>query len=194
MESFTLLVGLGNPGARYAQTLHNAGFRFLEAAARKLGLSLRFEKRFHGYLAEREWRGEKLRLLAPDTYMNRSGQSVSAIAGFFKIPVERILVAHDEIDLEPGDVRLKVGGGHGGHNGLRDVVAHLGSPDFARLRIGVGHPGFADQVVDYVLERAGKEEQDRIDSSINAACEVLPTILDGDLSRAMQILHTRSKD
>lgn len=189
-----MLVGLGNPGARYAQTRHNAGFWFLEAAARKLGLSFRFEKRFHGYLAEREWRGEKLRLLAPDTYMNRSGQSVSAIAGFFKIPVERILVAHDEIDLQPGDVRLKVGGGHGGHNGLRDVVAHLGSPDFARLRIGVGHPGLADQVVDYVLERAGKEEQDRIDASIEAACEVLTTILDGDLSRAMQILHTRSKD
>jgi PTH1 family peptidyl-tRNA hydrolase len=194
MESFTLLVGLGNPGSRYARTRHNAGFWFLEAAARRLNLQFRFEKRFHAYLVEGEWQGEKLRLLAPDTWMNRSGQAVSALAGFFKIPVERILVAHDEIDLQPGNVRLKIGGGHGGHNGLRDVIARLGSPDFARLRIGVGHPGLADEVVDYVLTRAGKDEQDLIDASIEAACEVLPAILDGDLGRAMQVLHTRPKD
>lgn len=193
MDSFTLLVGLGNPGTRYAQTRHNAGFWFLDAAARKLNLHFRYEKRFRGHLAEREWKGEKLRLLEPDTYMNHSGQAVSALAGFFKVPAERILVAHDEIDLQPGDIRLKVGGGHGGHNGLRDVMAHLGSPEFVRLRIGVGHPGLADDVVDYVLNRAGKEEQDRIAASIDAACEVLPNILDGDLDRAMQALHTRPK-
>lgn len=191
MASFALLVGLGNPGARYAPTRHNAGFWFLEAVARKLNLPFRSEKRFLGQVAEGEWRGEKLRLLAPGTYMNLSGQSVSALAGFFKVPVERILVAHDEIDLQPGDVRLKVGGGHGGHNGLRDIISHMGSPGFARLRIGVGHPGSSDDVVDYVLHRPGKAEQADIDAAIDRACDVLPDILDGDMSRAMQALHTR---
>ena len=192
MESFALLVGLGNPGPRYAQTRHNAGFWFLEAAARRLNVTLRFEKRFHGYLAEAEHGGEKLRVLQPDTYMNRSGQAVAALAGFFKIPLARILVAHDEIDLPPGTVRLKTGGGPGGHNGLRDIIAHMG-PDFTRLRIGVGHPGLSDDVVDYVLQRPGKAEQADIESAIDAACEQLPVILDGDLARAMQVLHTRSK-
>jgi PTH1 family peptidyl-tRNA hydrolase len=193
MDAFALLVGLGNPGSRYEKTRHNAGFWLLEAAARRLNLHFRQEKRFLGRVAEGEWRGEKLRLLAPDTYMNHSGQAVSALAGFFKIPVGRILVAHDEIDLQPGDTRLKVGGGHGGHNGLRDIIAHLGSPDFARLRIGVGHPGLSDDVVDYVLHRPGKADQAEIERSIDAACDVLPDILDGDLSRAMQALHTRPK-
>lgn len=194
MEPFALLVGLGNPGARYAQTRHNAGFWFLEAAARRLNLHFRVEKRFHGLVAEGEWNGGKLRLLQPDTYMNRSGQAVSALAGFFKIPVARILIAHDEIDLPPGSVRLKTGGGHGGHNGLRDVIAHLGSPDFSRLRIGVGHPGLSDDVVDYVLDRPGKAEQADMESAIDSACEALPMILDGDLGRAMQTLHTRAKE
>ena len=194
MESFPLLVGLGNPGTRYAETRHNAGFWFIDAVACRLNLHFRYEKRFRGQIAEGEWNGEKLRLLQPDTYMNHSGQAVSAVAGFFKIPVQRILVAHDEIDLQPGDVRLKVGGGHGGHNGLRDVIAQLGSPDFARLRIGVGHPGLSDEVVGYVLQRPGKEEQAQVEASIDAACEILPAILDGDLGRAMQALHTRSKD
>ena len=194
MEPFALLVGLGNPGPRYVDTRHNAGFWFLDGAARRLNLEFRSEKRFQGHLAEGEWSGGKLRLLAPTTYMNHSGQSVSAVAGYFRIPVERILVAHDDIDLQPGDVRLKVGGGHGGHNGLRDIIAHLGSADFARIRFGVGHPGVADDVVDYVLERPGKDEESAIDSAIDAACEILPTILDGDLARAMQVLHTRGKD
>lgn len=176
---------------RYARTRHNAGFWFLDAAARRLNLAFRAEKRFLGRVAEGEWNGEKLRLLAPDTYMNHSGQSVSALTGFFKIPAGRVLVVHDEIDLQPGDIRLKVGGGHGGHNGLRDIIAHMGTPDFARLRIGVGHPGLSDDVVDYVLDRPGKAEQDDIESAIAAACEALPLILDGDLARAMQSLHTR---
>ena len=193
MEPFALLVGLGNPGTRYAQTRHNAGFWFAEAAARRLNLQFRFEKRFQGRVAEGDWRGDRLRLLEPDTYMNHSGRAVAALAGFFKIPVARILIAHDEIDLPPGSVRLKTGGGHGGHNGLRDVIAHLGSPDFTRLRIGVGHPGLSDEVVDYVLERPGKSEQAGIEAAIDAACEVLPDILDGDLARAMQALHTRPK-
>ncbi|MGA8259112.1 MAG: aminoacyl-tRNA hydrolase [Arenicellales bacterium] len=194
MESFALLVGLGNPGPRYVSTRHNAGFWFLEAAADKLKLEFRSEKRFHGHIAEGQWRGDKVRLLAPATYMNESGRSVAAVAGFFRIPVERILVAHDDIDLQPGDVRLKVGGGHGGHNGLRDIITHLGSPDFTRLRLGVGHPGVADDVVDYVLERPGKAEEAAIEAAIQSGCEVLPEILDGDLARAMQVLHTRSKD
>lgn len=194
MDSYALLVGLGNPGDRYAQTRHNAGFWFLEAAARRLKLDFRFEKRFYGRLAEGEWNGGKLRLLAPETYMNHSGRAVAAITSFFKIPAQRILVAYDEIDLPPGTVRLKVGGGHAGHNGLRDVGAALGSPGFARLRIGVGHPGLAAEVVDYVLKRPGKAEQAQIESSIDAACEALPTILDGDLSRAMQVLHTAPKE
>lgn len=194
MESFALLVGLGNPGARYAQTRHNAGFWFAEAAARRLNLQFRSEKRYQGQVAEGEWRGGKLRLLQPDTYMNHSGRSVAALAGFFKVPAERILVAHDEIDLPPGSVRLKTGGGHGGHNGLRDIIAHLGSPAFTRLRLGVGHPGSADDVVGYVLDRPGKAEQADIEAAIDTACGVLPDILDGDLPRAMQTLHTRPKE
>lgn len=194
MESFVLLVGLGNPGSRYERTRHNAGFWFLDAAARGLNLHFRYEKRFHGYVAEGDWNGDRLRLLKPDTYMNRSGQAVSALAGFFKVPLGRMLVAYDEIDLPPGSVRLKTGGGHGGHNGLRDVIAHAGTPDFSRLRIGVGHPGLSDQVVDYVLNRPGKAEQAEIDAAIDRVCEVLPTILDGDLGRAMQTLHTRPKE
>ncbi len=194
METFALLVGLGNPGARYAPMRHNAGFWFVEAAARRLNLHFRFEKRFFGLVAEGEWNSGKVRLLQPDTYMNRSGQAVSALAGFFKIPVARILVAHDEIDLQPGDVRLKVGGGHGGHNGLRDVIAHMGSPGFARLRIGVGHPGQSDEVTDYVLHPPGKDERADIEAAIDAACGVLPDILDGDLARAMQVLHTRPRE
>lgn len=194
METFALLVGLGNPGARYAQTRHNAGFWFAEAAARRLNLHFRSEKRFQGRVAEGDWRGDKLRILAPKTYMNHSGRSVAALAGFFKVPVERILVAHDEIDLPPGSVRLKTGGGHGGHNGLRDIIDQMGSREFTRLRIGVGHPGLADDVVDYVLSRPGKAEQGDIEASIDAACEVLPEILDGDLARAMQTLHTRPKE
>lgn len=194
MESFALLVGLGNPGTRYAQTRHNAGFWFAEAAARRLNLHFRSEKRFQGRVAEGEWRSDKLRILAPETYMNHSGRSVAALAGFFKIPVERILVAHDEIDLPPGSVRLKTGGGHGGHNGLRDIIGQMGSREFTRLRIGVGHPGLADDVVDYVLNRPGKAEQAEIEASIDDACDVLPEILDGDLARAMQTLHTRPKE
>jgi len=193
MESLVLLVGLGNPGPRYAETRHNAGFWFVEGAARKLGLHFRHEKRFQGRVAEGEWQGGKLRLLQPETFMNHSGRAVSSLAGFFKIPVGRILVAHDEIDLRPGDVRLKVGGGHGGHNGLRDIINHMGSPEFARLRIGVGHPGTADEVIDYVLRRPGKAEQADIDAAIERACDVLPDMLDGDLSRAMQALHTKPK-
>lgn len=194
MESFALLVGLGNPGARYAQTRHNAGFWFAEAAARRLNLHFRTEKRFQGRVAEGDWRGDRLRILEPETYMNHSGRSVAALVGFFKVPLERILVAHDEVDLPPGIVRLKTGGGHGGHNGLRDVIGHVGSREFTRLRIGVGHPGLADDVVDYVLNRPGKAEQADIDAAIDATCDLLPEILDGDLARAMQTLHTRPKE
>lgn len=191
MEPFALLVGLGNPGARYAPTRHNAGFWFAEAAARRLHVQFRAEKRFQGLVADSDWKGDKLRLLMPQTFMNHSGRSVAALAGFFRIPVERILVAHDEIDLPPGSVRLKTGGGHGGHNGLRDIIAAAGSPEFTRVRIGVGHPGLADDVVDYVLNRPGKSEQADIETAIDAACDVLPDILDGDLARAMQALHTK---
>lgn len=194
MEPFALLVGLGNPGTRYEPTRHNAGFWFAEAAARRLNVHFRSEKRFQGRLAEADWHGEKLRLLMPETFMNHSGRSVAALAGFFKIPVERILVAHDEIDLPPGSVRLKTGGGHGGHNGLRDIIAGMGSPQFTRVRVGVGHPGLADDVVDYVLNRPGKAEQADIEAAIDAACDVLPDILDGDLARAMQALHTKPKE
>lgn len=194
MEPFALLVGLGNPGTRYAPTRHNAGFWFAEAAARRLNVQFRSEKRFQGLVADSDWKGDKLRLLMPQTFMNHSGRSVAALAGFFRIPVERILVAHDEIDLPPGSVRLKTGGGHGGHNGLRDIIASMGSPEFTRLRIGVGHPGLADDVVDYVLNRPGKSEQAEIETAIDAACDVLPDILDGDLARAMQALHTKPKE
>src|SRR6266516_888223 len=145
MDGIFLIAGLGNPGPEYAETRHNAGFRFLDALLSGPGARLRHESRFHGDVGRVDVSGKDVWLLAPQTFMNLSGDSVSAFANYYKIPVGEILVVHDELDLPPGTVRLKIGGGNGGHNGLTDVTQKLGSPDYARLRIGIGHPGSAAQ-------------------------------------------------
>ena len=153
-KSIQLIVGLGNPGAQYEDTRHNAGFWFVEQLARAYGGSLQPEKKFFGYAARITIGGQDVRLLTPSTFMNRSGQAVNAIATFYKIPPQAILVAHDELDHPPGIGRLKQGGGHGGHNGLRDIISSLGNnKDFCRLRIGIGHPGNSKAVVNYVLKK-----------------------------------------
>lgn len=186
-----LVVGLGNPGPEYAQTRHNAGYWFLDALAARLRADLRPATKFLGETGECELDGEKRRLLKPGTFMNRSGQSMAAMARFYKYPPEDILIAHDDIDLPPGSVRLKRGGGDGGHNGLRDIIAALGTVDFHRLRIGVGHPGSSDEVVDYVLRRATAEDQRLIEEAIDNALAHYRQILAGDLSNAMNVLHRR---
>jgi len=186
-----LIVGLGNPGDRYAQTRHNAGFWFVDELVRRHGGSFRVERKFHGEVAKVVIDGRDCLLLKPDTFMNRSGQAVAALAGFYRLAPEAVLVAHDEIDLPPGDARLKLGGGHGGHNGLRDIIPQLGSREFWRLRLGVGHPGDKAQVVDYVLGRAGRDEQIEIDASIERALDMLPQLLRGDWAKAQQDLHSR---
>jgi len=190
-SAFDLIAGLGNPGAKYEHTRHNAGFWLLDRLAATAGVSFREESRFHGQVAVMDMAGHGCRLLKPSTFMNRSGQSVAALQQYYKIPPERVLVVHDDIDLEPGCVRLKRGGGHGGHNGLRDIIQALGSRDFHRLRIGVGHPGSRDQVVDYVLRRPPAAEREAIEDAIERALAQMPVILQGDLERAMRVLHGR---
>lgn len=186
-----LLVGLGNPGNRYASTRHNAGYWFADAVASRFAATFRGNSRFFGELAELSVGGHSLRVLKPTTYMNESGRSVAAVVQFFRFPVEDVLIAHDEIDLPAGAVRLKRGGGHGGHNGLRDVIPALGSSDFARLRIGVGHPGHKDLVTGYVLNRPGGEEHALIEGALADALEAFELIVSGDFSRAMTQLHRK---
>ncbi len=185
-----LIVGLGNPGSKYEQTRHNAGFWFVEEIARLKGAHFRPESKFSGEVCKVVLEGRDVWLIKPDTFMNRSGQAVNKLASFYKIPVEHILVAHDELDLEPGTARLKSAGGHGGHNGLRDIIAHQGK-DFHRLRIGIGHPGHRDQVSDYVLHRASKDEQISIDNSIDDALRVLPLLAEGSWEKAVHRLHSK---
>lgn len=191
MHNFQLIVGLGNPGSEYANTRHNAGEDLVRLLADKLGVSLTSDSKFFGLSAKASFKGKDLRLLVPTTFMNRSGQAVGAIANFFKIPAESILVVHDELDLAPGVARLKKGGGHGGHNGLKDIQAALGNnPNFARLRIGIGHPGAAPLVASYVLKRAPQSEQELIEKAIDKSLTVLPEIIAGDWNKAMKDLHT----
>jgi len=185
-----LVAGLGNPGPKYTETRHNAGFWFVDALARRHGGSFRQENKFAGETARITLDGREVWLLKPQTFMNRSGQSVKLLASFYKVPVEAILVVHDEIDLPPGDVRLKRGGGHGGHNGLRDIMAHLGK-EFLRLRLGVGHPGHKDQVVDYVLQRPSRDDEADILRSIDQGLDVMPEVVAGELERAMHKLHSK---
>jgi PTH1 family peptidyl-tRNA hydrolase len=189
-----LIVGLGNPGAEYQETRHNAGFWFIDELARRFGITLRPEPRFHGETARATLEGSDVRLLTPGTYMNHSGRAVAAFAGFFRIPVTSMLVVHDEIDLPPGTVRLKKGGGHGGHNGLRDIIAALGNRDFFRLRLGVGHPGSKDDVVDYVLRKPSRDDRRRVEEGIDRALDALPDILAGHSQKAMNMLHAPSAE
>ena len=189
-QDILMVVGLGNPGPDYANTRHNAGALFVEALARETGQSLRPEQKYHGLYARIQLQGLDLHLLNPSTYMNRSGLSIKALADFFKIQPQQILVAHDELDLPPGTAKLKKGGGHGGHNGLRDTIAHLGTNDFQRLRIGIGHPGDSRQVTGYVLGRLGKRETEELNALIDEIIRVLPDAASGKLPAAMNRLHS----
>jgi len=188
-SNLSLIVGLGNPGPKYEQTRHNAGALFVEGLAHAYGEPLRPQSRFHGSLGRIQVQGTDLHLLVPGTYMNRSGQAVRAVADFYRFSPGQILVAHDDLDLPPGTAKLKQGGGHGGHNGLRDIIAHLGSPDFRRLRLGIGHPGDSRAVVNYVLSRLGKDENAALAAVIGETIDVLPLILADDWSGAMNRLH-----
>ncbi len=184
-------MGLGNPGPKYESTRHNAGFWFVDKWSRQQGLTFRTAAKFHGETAQCNVSGKDRRVFKPSTYMNHSGQAVAALAGFYRIPLPEILVVHDDIDLPVGTVKLKRGGGHGGHNGLRDLISHLGGNDFYRLRIGVEHPGHRDEVTDYVLQRPSKQDRALINDAIDDGLAVLPLVLEGDLEAAMQKLHSR---
>jgi len=186
-----LIVGLGNPGAEYSETRHNAGFWFCERLAAALGVQLARETRFHGLAGLARDAG--LWLLLPQTFMNRSGQSVQALAHFYRIPPAEMLVVHDELDIPPGQLRLKFGGGLGGHNGLKDISSHLGSQDYWRLRIGIGHPGDRNEVVNFVLKPPRREERPQIDEAIDKAIAVWPLIARGELNAAATRINTRPR-
>lgn len=191
MTAIKLIVGLGNPGNEYRGTRHNAGADFVEALARQSGAFLQPESKFFGLTGRIELSGHDVRLLVPTTFMNCSGQAVAAMAGFFKITPEQILVAYDELDIPAGSARFKQGGGLGGHNGLRDIVRALGNnAEFHRLRIGIGHPGHASKVTGYVLGTPSQTDRKRIDESIDEAIGALPLLLDGDSTKAMTRLHS----
>ncbi|HKV97143.1 MAG TPA: aminoacyl-tRNA hydrolase [Gammaproteobacteria bacterium] len=185
-----LVVGLGNPGADYVLTRHNAGFWFADALARAHGASFSHERKFNGEVCRLNLAGHEVRVLKPDTYMNRSGQAVQALAAYLKLPPEAILVAHDDLDLQVGMVRLKQGGGHGGHNGLRDVIDRLGE-SFVRLRFGIGRPDISEEVIDYVLHRASEADEEKIMEAVGATLAELPRILAGEMEKAMHELHSR---
>lgn len=184
-----LIVGLGNPGPEYEQTRHNAGFWFVERVAERAGGRFQAESKFHGEVCRVRLDGNEVWLQRPMTYMNRSGEAVSALARFYKLPAESILVVHDELDLPPGEARLKQGGGHGGHNGLRDLVARLGTNAFHRLRIGIGHPGVSSQVTGFVLGKPPQAERELILAAIDKSLELLPLVLAGEMQKAMNQLH-----
>jgi len=188
-QKIQLIVGLGNPGSQYEDTRHNAGFWFVDELARKNGSIFKTNKKYHGELCEINFSGETVRLLKPSTFMNRSGQSVASLANFFKIPAENILVAHDELDFPVGKIKLKLGGGHGGHNGLRDIIAQLGNKNFMRLRIGIDHPGSSDLVTGYVLGKPQKKERDLITASLDNAVAICDLLVKGDIQKATQTLH-----
>ncbi|MFA6700030.1 MAG: aminoacyl-tRNA hydrolase [Thiomicrospira sp.] len=192
MSTVELIVGLGNPGAQYEQTRHNAGFWFVEEIARQQGAVFRPEPKFFGDVTKINWQGQQAWLLKPTTFMNRSGQSIQALAKFYRLTPDQILVAHDELDLPVGAARLKTGGGHGGHNGLRDTIAALSTPQFHRLRLGIDHPGDRHQVVNYVLHSPAKAEREALDAAIDQAAHVLIDILRGDFAKAMNQLNRRA--
>ena len=191
MDGIRLIVGLGNPGAEHRNNRHNAGFWFLDLLARQCRVELRQRAKLYGAVARAEIAGHTVGLFKPDTYMNRSARGVQAVSAFYKIDVRQMLVVHDEIDFPPAQVRLKLGGGHGGHNGLRDIIAHLGA-DFWRLRIGVGHPGDRRRVVSYVLGDAKPEERSAIEAACGDALAVMEHIVRGEFDLAANNLHSVS--
>lgn len=189
-----LIVGLGNPGTEYEGTRHNAGFWWVDAAARQLRVTLQPDRAYHGLVARLNRPAEQggpLWLLEPMTYMNLSGKSVAPLARFFKISPAEILVVHDELDLSPGQMKLKQGGGNGGHNGLKDIQAQLGAADFWRLRLGIGHPGVKAEVVNYVLRKPPADERDAIERNIDESLKVLDLLMAGEMDRAVMKLHAK---
>jgi PTH1 family peptidyl-tRNA hydrolase len=191
MVNIQLIVGLGNPGNEYANTRHNAGFWWVDQVCAETGSKLNLEAKFFGDAGKLKNRHD-VWLLKPTTFMNASGRSVSAIAKFYKIPPEAILVVHDELDLPPGTVKLKKAGGHGGHNGLKDIASQLGTPNFWRLRIGIGHPGDKNLVANFVLKDPTKDEMRAIEENIDQSTAILPMLLTGDFEGAMLKLHTKN--
>ncbi|HBE91158.1 MAG TPA: aminoacyl-tRNA hydrolase [Gammaproteobacteria bacterium] len=186
-----LIAGLGNPGPRYADTRHNAGFWFVERLADRYSGSWREERRFKSQVSEVSIDGNRIWLLAPQNFMNRSGETVGSFANYYRIPIDQILVVHDELDLPPGKLKLKQGGGAAGHNGLRDTSKHIG-PDYLRLRLGIGHPGQQKEVVNFVLKRPPEAEATLIDAAIDHAIDHIADIISGDLQSAMNALHSRA--
>jgi PTH1 family peptidyl-tRNA hydrolase len=185
----TIIAGLGNPGDRYAQTPHNAGFWFVDELARRDGAQFRYEKRFDAEVCKIRIAGSDVWLVKPQSFMNLSGGPIRAILDYYRQAESQLLIAHDEIDLPPGTVRLKIGGGHGGHNGLRDVIRHCGA-DFMRLRLGVGHPGHKDEVTDYVLKKASSDAEAAIRRNVDDAADVMPLLAGDGMNAAMKKLHT----
>ena len=191
MNSIKLIVGLGNPGSEYENTRHNVGAWFIQEIARQCGESFKVESKFHGLVAKVNYQQQPLHLLFPTTFINRSGQAVAALCKFYKYQTDDILIAHDELDLAAGIARFKTDGGHGGHNGLRDIIQSLGNQkNFHRLRIGIGHPGQAAKVTGYVLNKPNNEDKDRINATLQAALDALPLFLKGDRQKAMTQLHS----
>ncbi len=190
-DTISLIVGLGNPGPKYEQTRHNAGAELVEQLAAHQHTTLQPEGKYKGLYGKILIEGQPVHLLIPTTFMNLSGQSVAALANFFKIPVSSILVVHDELDIAPGTARLKKGGGHGGHNGLRSIISLMGNNrDFYRLRVGIGHPGHASQVSNFVLSKASQQERELTQAAIDEALRQLPLAIKGDWPRAMNHLHS----
>jgi PTH1 family peptidyl-tRNA hydrolase len=185
-----LFVGLGNPGPDYEATRHNAGFWWIEGLARQLKVSLTPDRSYFGLVARANVDGQMVWLLEPQTFMNLSGKSVAALARFFKIQPQEILVVHDELDIAPGQVKLKLGGSHAGHNGLRDIHGQLGSADYWRLRIGIGHPGVKSEVANWVLKKPAPEQRELIEASINHSLRAYPALLAGDMDKATLQIHT----
>ena len=186
-----MIVGLGNPGSEYEQTRHNAGFWFIDELAWQFKATLKEEKKFFGSVARISISGSDLWLLKPSTFMNRSGQAVAALAQFYKIKPEEILVVHDELDIPCGRIKFKLGGGNGGHNGLKDIQARLGTPDFYRLRLGIDHPGDRNLVVGYVLNKPSPEHRQQIDEAINKSLKAVPMLLAGEWEEAVRFLHSK---
>jgi PTH1 family peptidyl-tRNA hydrolase len=192
MQGIQLIVGLGNPGPQYEATRHNAGFWWVDQVAGEHGARLNAEGKFQGIAGRLKQGDQETWLLKPSTFMNASGRAVAAIANFYKIPPQAILVVHDELDLSPGTAKLKKGGGHGGHNGLKDIAAALGTPDFWRLRLGIGHPGERHEVVNFVLKPPSRDEMHAIEQAMDSSTKILPMLLNGEFEAAMLKLHTKA--
>jgi PTH1 family peptidyl-tRNA hydrolase len=185
-----MIAGLGNPDSKYERTLHNAGFWFVDALLRKYGGEFRYDKKFDADICRIDMQGNEVWLVKPQSYMNLSGGPLRGVLDYYRLRPEQLLVAHDEIDLPPGTVRLKLGGGHGGHNGMRDVIQHCG-PDFMRLRVGVGHPGEKRQVTNYVLKKGSADIEAAVEKTIDDAVAVMPILVEDGLNAAMKKLHTK---